>query len=206
MWLCILNLAPRFLELVAVLSNPQSIRRGARQASGFIQWYISLLCSPTTAEAPFSGLRRQPPIVMFSTTVRRLTQAAKEPASRLTMQNNPYKTRKVWPPNFEELTPQQQLRFEKKYKRRIYLASYSPKWDKGVRMVRFLGVSGGLQHPWALLPRAKEGGAYRTDPSMIQVDSYMRYSTPSLSGGGKSTSPRRRYASVATLGEAHGSP
>lgn len=139
---------------------------------------------------------------MFSTTVRRLAQVAKEPASRLTMQNNPYKTRKVWPPNFAELTPQQQLRFEKKYKRRIYLASYSPKWDKGVRMVRFLGVSGELQYPQCMaFGKRKETGASQTDTSTIQLDSYMRYSMPSLSGGGRSTSPRTRYVSVTTWKE-----
>lgn len=55
----------------------------------------------------------------------------------LTVANNPYKTRKVWPPNFAELSPQQQLRFEKKYKRRIYQAHHSPKWDRAVRVVRF---------------------------------------------------------------------
>ena len=58
------------------------------------------------------------------------------------MANNPYKTRKVWPPNFQELSPQQQLRFEKKYKRRVYLAHHSEKWDKGVRIFRFVMISG----------------------------------------------------------------
>lgn len=79
---------------------------------------------------------------MFPTAFRRIAQAAKEPAKRLAIENNPYKTRKVWPPNFSELSPQQQLRFEKKYKRRIFLASHSPKWDKAVRVVRFVMVSG----------------------------------------------------------------
>lgn len=61
---------------------------------------------------------------------------------RLTVENNPYRTKKVWPPDFKDLTPQQQLRFEKKYKRRLYLAHYSPTWDKGTRMVRFVLVTG----------------------------------------------------------------
>ncbi|KAL6860408.1 hypothetical protein ACO1O0_004436 [Amphichorda felina] len=80
---------------------------------------------------------------MFRATLRRLTQSAGEPARRapLTMANNPYKTRKVWPPNFQELSPQQQLRFEKKYKRRVYLAHHSEKWDKGVRIFRFVMIS-----------------------------------------------------------------
>lgn len=81
---------------------------------------------------------------MLSNTARRLAQAANQASKRspLTIANNPYKTRKVWPPNFADLSPQQQLRFEKKYKRRIYLAHHSERWDRGVRMVRFVMVSG----------------------------------------------------------------
>jgi hypothetical protein len=84
------------------------------------------------------------------------------------MQNNPYKTRKVWPPNFAELTPQQQLRFEKKYKRRIYLASYSPKWDKGVRMVRFLGVSAGLIYALFYAEFEWWGQKYKPSEEIVQ--------------------------------------
>lgn len=80
--------------------------------------------------------------IMFSTTLRRLVQSARGPMGRLTVENNPYRTKKVWPPDFKDLTPQQQLRFEKKYKRRLYLAHYSPTWDKGTRMVRFVLVTG----------------------------------------------------------------
>lgn len=76
---------------------------------------------------------------MFSATLRRMAQVAK---SGLNVANNPYKTRKVWPPNFAQLSPQQQLRFEKKYKRRIYLASHSPKWNKTARLLQFVMITG----------------------------------------------------------------
>lgn len=81
---------------------------------------------------------------MFSATLRRLAEAAKSapPTRVLNVHNNPYKSRKVWPPNFEKLSPQQQLRFEKKYKRRIFLASHSPKWDKGARLLQWGMISG----------------------------------------------------------------
>ena len=75
-----------------------------------------------------------------------MAQPVKEAASKSAaynyVANNAFKTRKVWPPNFKELNPQQQLRFEKKYKRRVYLAHHSEKWDKGVRIFRFAMVSG----------------------------------------------------------------
>jgi hypothetical protein len=82
---------------------------------------------------------------MFPTLARRLAQPAKEALSRplaFTAATNPYKTRKEWPPNFKDLTPQQQLRFEKKYKRRIVLASRSPGWEKGVKYAQLLTMTG----------------------------------------------------------------
>ena len=60
----------------------------------------------------------------------------------MSMANNPYKTRKEWPPNFKELNPQQQLRFEKKYKRRILLAGRSPRWEKGVKYAQLVTMTG----------------------------------------------------------------
>ncbi|EEU46340.1 uncharacterized protein NECHADRAFT_78849 [Fusarium vanettenii 77-13-4] len=80
---------------------------------------------------------------MFSTTLRRMAASSKETLLKrapLTIANNPYKARKVWPPNFKQLTHQQQLRFEKKYKRRIVLASRSPTWEKAVKTAQLLTI------------------------------------------------------------------
>lgn len=82
---------------------------------------------------------------MLRATSRRLVQQAHSASSKaapLTVHNNPYRAHKVWPPDFSQLTPQQQLRLEKKHKRRVALAGYSPKWDKGVRLVRALSIIG----------------------------------------------------------------
>lgn len=85
---------------------------------------------------------------MFSTTFRRMASAPKQSLLKrapLTVVNNPYKARKVWPPNFKELTYQQQLRFEKKYKRRVILASRSPLWVKSVKFAQLLTIIGKFQ-------------------------------------------------------------
>lgn len=82
---------------------------------------------------------------MFPTLFRRMAASSKEPLLRrapLTIANNPYKARKVWPPDFKTLNHQQQLRFEKKYKRRILLASHSPKWEKGVKFAQLTTIVG----------------------------------------------------------------
>lgn len=88
---------------------------------------------------------------MFPTLLRRM---AKEPLKEglenitrrvpLTIANNTYRARKVWPPDFKGLTPQQQLRFEKKWKRRLGLASHSPKWIKGLKYAQLLTVTSEL--------------------------------------------------------------
>lgn len=90
---------------------------------------------------------------MFATLIRR---SAREPLSKVTSQasgasstlssafanTNPIKARKVWPPNLEELSPQQQLRFEKKYKRRVVLAQRAPRWQKAVKYAQFMTLTG----------------------------------------------------------------
>ncbi|GKT44681.1 uncharacterized protein ColSpa_04862 [Colletotrichum spaethianum] len=78
---------------------------------------------------------------MFPTFVRRAAEAA---GSKLNVFNNPYRTKKVWPPNFTNLPPQSQLRFEKKYKRRLALVYARPRWNKAVKLAQLATVLGFL--------------------------------------------------------------
>ncbi|KAK4152611.1 hypothetical protein C8A00DRAFT_34701 [Chaetomidium leptoderma] len=74
---------------------------------------------------------------MFPTLVRRLAQAAKPQMNALpTNTISAYKLKKVWPPDMKTMTSQQQLRFEKKYKRRLKIATARPRWDKFVRLAQ----------------------------------------------------------------------
>lgn len=79
---------------------------------------------------------------MLSTLARRAAAV-----SRPTIQAAPaflaaHPTKKLWPPDFKRLTPQEQLRFEKKYKRRVRLASRRPKFDKAVKLAQLVTVVG----------------------------------------------------------------
>jgi hypothetical protein len=74
-------------------------------------------------------------LAMFPTLVRRLAQATK-PRLNAAVSNPTYKLKKVWPPDIKNMTSQQQLRFEKKYKRRLKLATARPRWDKFVRLAQ----------------------------------------------------------------------
>lgn len=75
---------------------------------------------------------------MFSTLIRR---AAERSRSQLDLPISPYKLKKVWPPNFRNLSPQEQLKFEKRYKRRVQIAAARPRWNKMVKLAQLFSVT-----------------------------------------------------------------
>ncbi|KAK4111079.1 hypothetical protein N656DRAFT_780871 [Canariomyces notabilis] len=76
---------------------------------------------------------------MFPTLVRRLAQATKPQANSAV--SGTVKLKKVWPPDLKSMSMQQQLRFEKKYKRRLKLATARPRWDKMVRLGQLFSIT-----------------------------------------------------------------
>lgn len=52
-----------------------------------------------------------------------------------------FKPKKVWPPDFKSMSPQEQLRLEKKYKRRAALATARPRWDKFIRLAQLFSIT-----------------------------------------------------------------
>ncbi|KAL2149739.1 hypothetical protein VTH82DRAFT_8391 [Thermothelomyces myriococcoides] len=84
---------------------------------------------------------------MFPTLARRLAQAARPQLNATAAHPEyKYKLKKVWPPDFQSMTPQQQLRLEKKYKRRLKLATARPRWDKFVRLAQLFTTSAVLAY------------------------------------------------------------
>ncbi|PSR80063.1 hypothetical protein BD289DRAFT_349208, partial [Coniella lustricola] len=51
-----------------------------------------------------------------------------------------YPPKKVWPPDFTKLSPQEQLRYEKKYKRRMGLAMARPQWHRFIKLVQLFSM------------------------------------------------------------------
>ncbi|KAK4464647.1 hypothetical protein QBC42DRAFT_294910 [Cladorrhinum samala] len=78
---------------------------------------------------------------MLPTLVRRLAQTTTR--MQLPPREIPavYKLKKVWPPDMSTMSAQQQLRFEKKYKRRLKLATARPGWDKGVKLAQLFTIT-----------------------------------------------------------------
>ena len=56
-------------------------------------------------------------------------------------QTNPYKAKRLWPPDFSKMTHHQQFAFEKKYKRRAKYSYLRPSWVRKVKLVQFLSVT-----------------------------------------------------------------
>ncbi|RYO86088.1 hypothetical protein DL764_009061 [Monosporascus ibericus] len=48
---------------------------------------------------------------------------------------------KLWPPDFSQLTEKEKFRFERRYKRRVKLATARPRWDKFVRLAQLSSVT-----------------------------------------------------------------
>ncbi|KAL2755415.1 hypothetical protein ACRALDRAFT_1071295 [Sodiomyces alcalophilus JCM 7366] len=79
---------------------------------------------------------------MFPTLFRLASQATEAAESSLPASDRPFQLKKVWPPDFTKLSPQAQLRFEKKYKRRVALKYARPRWNKAVKLVQLVTVTG----------------------------------------------------------------
>jgi hypothetical protein len=74
---------------------------------------------------------------MFPTLARRLAERARPRIPTIT----PYPTKKVWPPDFSKLSPQAQLKYEKKYKRRVKLATARPMWNKVIQLTQLFSIT-----------------------------------------------------------------
>ncbi|KAJ9149981.1 hypothetical protein NKR23_g3962 [Pleurostoma richardsiae] len=70
-----------------------------------------------------------------------LSRSLSATSRRLATSHNPYQPKKIWPPDFSKLSPREQLKFEKKYKRRVALASARPRWDKAIKLTQLFAVT-----------------------------------------------------------------
>lgn len=80
---------------------------------------------------------------MFSTLVRRTAQGTKPQSSAEYIRKirELYPPKKVWPPDFKTLSLQEQLKFEKKFKRRLAIKGERPRWNKAVKLVQLFSLT-----------------------------------------------------------------
>lgn len=53
------------------------------------------------------------------------------------VENNPYRAKKVWPPDFSKLSPKYQFKLERRYRRRTKLAWARPRWTKFTKLAQY---------------------------------------------------------------------
>lgn len=53
------------------------------------------------------------------------------------LENNPYRAKRHWPPDFSQLSDKHQFRLERRYRRRTKLKWARPRWTKGVKLAQW---------------------------------------------------------------------
>lgn len=101
----------------------------------------------STANA-ISDQEQKRPVTMFPTFVRRMAERPLPFKTRSAIPRsasvpiNRFKPKKVWPPDFSKLSDKQQFRFERRYKRRVRLATATPRWDKYTKLAQHITITG----------------------------------------------------------------
>ena len=68
-------------------------------------------------------------------------QQAHASSSSLNVQNNSYKAQRLWPPDFAKMDPKEQLRLERRYRRRAKLAYTRPRWNQAVKLTQWGSIT-----------------------------------------------------------------
>lgn len=91
---------------------------------------------------------RRPHVTMLPTLARRMAQAAGKAtttntatASSASSISSPSRLKKVWPPDFSKLSKQEQLHFEKRYKRRVSHIAQRPRWNKMIQLAQLTTIT-----------------------------------------------------------------
>lgn len=63
-------------------------------------------------------------------------------ASKITAANNPYQSKRSWPPDFTKLSQKHQFRLERRYRRRAKLKWARPNWTKFVKLAQWGSILG----------------------------------------------------------------
>ncbi len=91
----------------------------------------------------------QTSLIMFSSPI--LQALEKEPSY---IDTNPYRAKRSWPPDFKSLSPKDQFKLERRYRRRSKLAWARPGWTKFTKIAQIGTISCKNRRVWAMAPIA----------------------------------------------------
>ncbi|EOD52327.1 hypothetical protein BKCO1_4300012 [Neofusicoccum parvum] len=74
--------------------------------------------------------------------LRSLARRAAEPSRpAFDINRNPYKAKRLWPPDFTQLPSKHQFRLERKFRRRSQLKWARPRWNKIIKLTQWATIS-----------------------------------------------------------------
>ncbi|CAK7265963.1 hypothetical protein SEPCBS119000_001779 [Sporothrix epigloea] len=122
------------------------IKRRAVRIAGLNASLPALLSPcPTSRPALFRPLMAMPAATALSirlaTTYRNPNDPSFDDLEPSGLPRQEYRTKKVWPPDFSRMSPQEQLRLEKRFKRRMALASARPRWVKFIKLAQLFTIT-----------------------------------------------------------------
>lgn len=123
-----------------IRSRVAQLFQSLKQASAVTelrQQTCSEVSRPKTIATMFATVARRSAADSFPS---RLRSATRPPSTAI--YSSRFRPKKIWPPDFSKLSAKEQFRFEKKYKRRVKLATARPRWDKYVKMAQLVTVTG----------------------------------------------------------------
>ncbi|KAL1303838.1 hypothetical protein AAFC00_000295 [Neodothiora populina] len=77
--------------------------------------------------------------MFFRTLIRRAAQEQQQGPYKAYL--NPYKAKRLWPPDFSQLSQKHQFRLERRYRRRAKLKWARPQWTKFVKLVTWASIA-----------------------------------------------------------------
>lgn len=119
-------------SLILVLTPRDDLRAGRK---------VHLVCAQYFQVLKVRGAQRskshQSSLIMFSSPI--LRQALGQEPSYV--ETNPYRAKRLWPPDFKKLSPKDQFKLERRYRRRSKLAWARPKWTKFTKIAQLGTIS-----------------------------------------------------------------
>lgn len=125
-------------------SSTSDPRQGCGMAASQASGQLPVKTGSLIDRSPINRLSGYNPssLIMLPTLIRKAAQEAK-PSNEAWLRRirELYPPKKVWPPDFKKLSLQEQLKYEKKYKRRLALATARPQWTKFIKLVQLFSVT-----------------------------------------------------------------
>ncbi|KAF2762346.1 hypothetical protein EJ05DRAFT_206663 [Pseudovirgaria hyperparasitica] len=100
---------------------------------------------------------------------------------------NPWRAKRKWPPDFEQLSQKEQFKFERRFRRRHKLKWMRPAWTKGVKITQWGSITAILLYAVFVYEDPKAGSrdqpfAFVSEPSTSGIGNCLRTGSSMVQG------------------------